>query len=70
MFKVHSYQENANQTDPKTLTTSRLTKVKTQVTAHAGEDEEQGKHTSIAGESANLYNYCGNQFGGFLGNWK
>jgi len=28
----------------------------TQVTAHAGEDVEQGEHSSIAGGSANLYN--------------
>jgi hypothetical protein len=35
------------------------------VTAHAGEDVEQGEHSSIAGENANLYNHCENQFGGF-----
>jgi hypothetical protein len=36
------------------------------VTAHVGEDVEQEEHSSIAGGSANLYNHCGNQFGGFL----
>ena len=35
---------------------------KTQVTAHAGEDVEQGEHSSIAGGSANLYNHFGNEF--------
>jgi hypothetical protein len=34
-------------------------------TAHAGEDVEKGEHSSIAGETANLYNHCGNKSGGF-----
>jgi hypothetical protein len=39
------------------------------VIAHAGEDVEQEKHSSIAGGSANFYNYFRNQFGGFSENW-
>jgi hypothetical protein len=39
------------------------------VTAHAGEDVEQGEHFSIAGGCANLYNHFGNQCGGFSENW-
>lgn len=35
------------------------------MTAHAGEDVEQGEHSSIAGQCVNLYNHFGNQFGGF-----
>ena len=35
------------------------------MTARAIEDVEQGKHFSIAGGIANLYNHSGNQFGGF-----
>jgi hypothetical protein len=38
------------------------------VIAHVGEDVEQREHFSIAGQSANLYNDFGNQFGGFSEN--
>jgi hypothetical protein len=31
---------------------------------------QQGEPSSVAGESANLYNHSGNQFGGFSENWK
>ena len=44
--------------------------LKTQVTAHAGEDVEQGEHSSIAGGSANLYNHSGNTFEGFLSKFR
>ena len=47
---------------------SRWLRSKTQETAHAGEDVEQGKHSSIAGGSANVYNHVGNQFGNFTEN--
>ena len=43
---------------------------KPQVIAHAGEDVEQGEHSSIAGGSANVYNHFENQFGGFSENWE
>ena len=33
------------------------------VTAHAGEDVEQGKDSFIAGRSANLYSHYENQYG-------
>ena len=36
--------------------------------AHAGKDVEQQEHFSIAGESANLHNNFGNQFGSFVEN--
>ena len=39
---------------------------KTQMTAYAGEDEEQEKHAY----SADLYKHYGNQYGGFSENWK
>ena len=42
----------------------------TLVTAHAGEDVDQEKHSSIAGGSTNLYNNFGNQFGSFSENWE
>jgi hypothetical protein len=35
------------------------------MTSHAGEDIEKWEHSSIAGESANLYSHFGNQYGGF-----
>ena len=31
------------------------------VTAHVGEDVEQGEHSSIAGGNANLYSHCTSQ---------
>jgi hypothetical protein len=49
----------------------RMAKIKRpQRTAHAGEVVEQGKHSSIAGGSENLYNHSGNQFGGFSEDWE
>jgi hypothetical protein len=40
------------------------------VRALAGKDEEQGEYFYIAGESTNLSNHFGNQFGHFLENWE
>ena len=37
--------------------------------ACAGEDVEQGEHSSFAGGSANLYNHFENQYGSSLKNW-
>ena len=48
----------------------RMTKSKTQVMVHAGEDGEQWGHSSIAGGRANLYSHFGNQFGSFSENWE
>ena len=71
MFNVLSQQGNANQNDYEIpFYTSEWLRLKSQVTAHAGEDVEQGEHSSIAGGSANLYNHFGNQFGGFSENWE
>ena len=46
------------------LTAVRIAKVKTQVTADAGEDVEKEKHSNIACGIASWYNHSGNQFGG------
>jgi hypothetical protein len=43
---------------------------KSQVTAHAIEDVEQGEPSSIAGGSANLYKHSGNQVAAFSENWQ
>ena len=40
------------------------------MTAYAGEDVEQGEHSSIASVSANLYSLFRNQYGGFSENWE
>jgi hypothetical protein len=40
------------------------------VTAHDGKDVKKEEHSSITTGNANLYNLSGNQFGGFLENWK
>ena len=45
-----------------------MAKIKTQVTAEAGEYVEKEKHSSIVSGSANLYNHYGNQFGSFSEN--
>ena len=37
---------------------------------HAGEDVEQGEHSSIDVGSANNYNNFGRQYSGFSKNWK
>ena len=37
------------------------------MTAYAGEDEEQRKHSSIAGQSANLYSHFENKYRFFFG---
>jgi hypothetical protein len=41
------------------LTPIKMTKIKTQVTTHAGEDAEKDEHFSIAVDIANLYNHFG-----------
>jgi hypothetical protein len=41
-----------------------MAKIKSQVTADAGEDVEKEEHSSIAGGIASWYNHSGNQFGG------
>lgn len=46
--------------------------IPTQSNAHAGEDVKKGthEHSSIADETANLYNCSGNQSGSFSESWK
>ena len=47
----------------------RIAKIKTQVTADAGEDMEKEEHSSIAGGIASWYNHSGNQSGSCSENW-
>ena len=72
MFKILSHQGKANQNNSEvsSYTPSEWLRSKTQETAHAGEDVEQGEHFFIAGRSTNLYNHFGNQFGSFSENWE
>jgi hypothetical protein len=67
-FNILSHQGNTNQNDLEilsytvriTMVTNKQTNKQTktpQVTAHAGEDVEQGEHSSIAGGSTNLYSH-------------
>ena len=49
---------------------AKIKKKKTQVTADAGVDVEQGEHFFIAGGSANMYNHFENQPGSFSENWE
>jgi hypothetical protein len=51
------------------LTPVRMAKIKTQMTAGAGEDVEKEEHSSIFGGIASLYNHSGNQSGGSSENW-
>jgi hypothetical protein len=43
----------------------KIGKVKTQVITHDGEDMDPGEHSSINGDSLNLYNHLGNHSGSF-----
>jgi hypothetical protein len=70
MFNLSSHQGNANQNDSILYLPVRMAKIKTQVTAQAGEYVEKEKHSSIVSGSANLYNHYGNQFGSFSENWE
>jgi hypothetical protein len=47
------------------FTSIKMDKIKTQEIAHANEDVEQWGRASIAGGSANLYNYFRNPFASF-----
>jgi hypothetical protein len=47
----------------------RMAKIKSQVTAHVGEDVEK-EHSSIAGGIANLYNHFEIQSDSSSENWK
>jgi hypothetical protein len=69
MFNILSNQGNANQ-NIFTLHPSEWLRSKIQGAAHAGEDADQGEHSSIAGGSANVYNHSGNQFSSFSENWE
>ena len=51
------------------LTPVRMTRIKIQVTADAGQDMEKEEHSSIAGGIASWYNYSGNQSGSSSENW-
>jgi hypothetical protein len=51
------------------LTTVRMSMIKFQVTADAGEDMEKEEHSSIAGGIAIWYNHFGNQSGSSSENW-
>ena len=51
------------------LTPVRMANIKIHVTAHAGEDVEKDKHSSIVGGIASWYNQSGNQSGGSSENW-
>jgi hypothetical protein len=51
------------------LTPVRMAKIKTQVTANAGEDVEKEEHSSIAGGTANWYDHSENQSGHSSENW-
>jgi hypothetical protein len=56
--------------DTEKLLTKEGMKSIIQVTAHAGEDVEQGKHSFIAAMSVNSYNHYGNQYPSSSGNWE
>jgi hypothetical protein len=52
------------------LTTFRMAKTKTQVTADASKYVEKEERSSIAGWIGSWYNHSGNQCGGSSGNWS
>jgi hypothetical protein len=66
MFNILLIKEmQINTTLSSILHPSEWLRSKTQGTAHAGKDVEKGEHSSIAGESANLYSHYGYQSGSF-----
>lgn len=68
MFGIYRYQGNANQNySDSILHLSKWLRSKTQVTAHVGKDVEKN-NSSIAGGSANSYNYFGKQYVDFSEN--
>ena len=38
--------------------------------AYAGEDVDEGEHSSITDGNAHLYTHSGNKYGCFLENWE
>ena len=62
MFIILSHQGNVNQNDSEIpiLHLLEWLRSKTQMTAYAGEDVEQGEHFSIANRSVNLSSHFGN----------
>ena len=69
MFNILSHQGNMNQNDSESILPIRMAKIKNT------DDSSCWKgcgvrETSIAGGSTNLYNYSGNQYGGFSENWE
>lgn len=52
------------------MTPVRMVEIKTQVTAHAGKDVEEGEHSSLDGRNKTLYNHFENQYGGFSEKWE
>jgi hypothetical protein len=71
MLNIFSHQGNENESNPRCpLTRIRVSKLKTQATAHAEMDEEQEEQASIAGSSANWHNQFRNQSGGSSENWE
>jgi hypothetical protein len=51
------------------LTPVRMSKIKIQVIADAGEDVEKEETSSVVGGIARLYNHSGNQSGGSSETW-
>jgi hypothetical protein len=52
------------------LTPLRMAKIKNSRDSKCLQGYRTGKHFFIAGRSANMYNYTGNQFGCFSINWE
>ena len=67
MINVLSCKKNVNQNNSEIPS---YTCQNDKVIAPGGEDVELGKHSFIAGGSANLYNQSGNQFDDFSENWE
>jgi hypothetical protein len=72
VFHAPSHQGNANKNNAIFhIVPKRMAKIKTSSEiAHAGEDVEQGEHSSTAEGSAHFHNHFGNQFGQLSENWK
>ena len=71
MLNILNHQGNAyaNNSEIQSLHSSEWLRSKTPMTANAGDDVEEGEHSSIVGGCANLYSLCGNLYGD-LRNYK
>ena len=69
MFNILNYQDDANQSYSESHLSEWLRSI-TQVTDHAGKNEEQQEYSSIVGGRTHMYSHYGSKYGSFLEKWE